>query len=267
MKLRLIGLVLLGLLTISGILPMTAINAAVWPNLPTGTVKLTAVDGTSSYFVSTLSGVPAGFDVSDGAYSGWCVDRGTTMVRSVSHDVMLYSSLTPPVEITENWVAINYILNHKQGNMMEVQNAIWHFTDYASTITTSTQAMIDAANDNPTYDPTTGSVLAVICLRQSGSSGVQKIIELTRPRGPGLSPGYWKHNVKVYNGGPGSYSAPYDGMPHETAGTMRGYAATILANHIAEMPSNGVTAEGFLYWVNTQFKSPAKNKMWLTYAN
>jgi len=40
---------------------------------------------------------------------------------------------------------------------------------------------------------------------------------------PGLSPGYWKHNVKVYCGGPGSYS----GDPHETADTMEEYETYI----------------------------------------
>lgn len=80
---------------------------------------------------------------------------------------------------------------------------------------------------------------------------------------PGLSPGYWKHNVKVYCGGPGSYS----GDPHETKATMEGYETYIqnniygpftleLANEIFQGKANDVILLGY------------KNKdLWLTLAN
>jgi hypothetical protein len=245
---------------------LAIISAAVWPSLPSSTVQLTAVYGTNSYFDITLSAVPNGYDVHNGVYPGWCVEDWKVMDRGVSHIVKLYSSLTPPQSLTNvDWTAINYIINHKLGTRMDVQNAIWHFSDGLQ-VSGNALTMVNEALAHSSYDPSVAPILAVICLRQSDGNVQTTIIELTRSVA-GLSPGFWKHNVKVYNGGPGSYSAPYDGMPHETDASMLGYAGVILANHGSEIPVSVTTPDGFLKWVNTQFQSPANNKMWLTYAN
>jgi len=187
MKTKLVAIMILASLMLSSGTLLATVNAVSWPKLPTQLVQLTVVDGTISYFTSTLSGVPAGFDVENGVYLGWCVDRSVTMVRGVSHDVKLYSSISPPVLSSINWIAVNYILNHKQGTMMDIQNAIWHFTDNytpSGGFTAAAQAMIDAADANPTYDPATGTVLAVICLPQDHPDAQNSIIELN-PRGTG----------------------------------------------------------------------------------
>lgn len=183
MKTKLIAIMILASLMLSSGTLLATVNAVSWPKLPTQLVQLTVVDGTISYFTSTLSGVPAGFDVDNGVYLGWCVDRSVTMVRSVAHDVKLYSSISPPVLSSINWIAVNYILNHKQGSMMDVQEAIWHFTDAFSPISATAQLMVDAANANPTYDPT-GGILAIICLPQDHPDAQNSIIELN-PRGTG----------------------------------------------------------------------------------
>lgn len=86
---------------------------------------------------------------------------------------------------------------------------------------------------------------------------------LPPPTGVGLSPGYWKHNVKVYNGGPGSYS----GDPtHETDASMEGYAAIIMG-YFAPNPPGAVSAHDFLVWANKMFQDNAHKDMWLTIAN
>jgi hypothetical protein len=254
MNVKYLALATLSFLMISSVSLLATVNADSWPTLPATPVQLTVVDGTTSYFISTLSGIPAGFDVHNGAYPGWCIDRSTTMIRSVSHNVTLYSSLAPPSDVSSiNWVAINYILNHKQGSMMDVQQAIWHFTDTFSPISATAQAMVDAANANTTYDPMTGAVLAVIALSQDDPGVQDSIIELSIP-GMGLSPGYWKHNVKVYNGGRGSYS----GDPHITPAQLEAYATYIAANYYP-----GFT----LAWANERFQNNAYKDMWLTIAN
>jgi len=254
MKTIRIGIATLALLMLSSIV-LANVKGATWPNLPSTMVQLTAVDGTTSYFISTLSSVPAGFDVQNETYPGWCIDRSVTMIRGVSHNVVLYSSLSPPSALSGiNWNAINYILNHKQGTMMDVQQAIWHFTDALSSISPTAQAMVDAANANPGYDPLGGEVLAVICLPQDDPGAQNSIIELRAPcLGTGRSPGYWKHNVKVYNGGPGHYS----GDPHESDATMEQYEAEIQIDH------PGFTLE----WANEMFQDNAHKDMWLTIAN
>jgi hypothetical protein len=265
MNAKKIATILLGFLMLSGVFVIAA-NAAPWPSLPSTTVQLTVVDGTTSYFVSTLSGVPSGFDVHNGVYPGWCVDRSTTMTRNAPHNVILYSSLAPPPALVGiDWLKINYILNHKQGSMMDVQEAIWYFTDALSPISPAAQAMVDAANANP-YNPSDGAILAVICLPQEDPNAQNSIIEIKRC-GNGLSPGYWKHNVKVYNGGPGHYS----GTPtHESDDTMESYATSILAIGYPSIPADVDTPQEFLSWVNMRFQDNAYKKgnpSWLELAN
>lgn len=125
---------------------LSTASAAQWPNLPTSNVQLKVVDGTNSYFIATLSDVQAGYSVHNGVYQAWCIDRTENMERNVNHGVTLYSSITPPSSLSSiQWGAINYILNHKQGTMLDVQNAIWHFTNLNSDLTQATQNMISAA--------------------------------------------------------------------------------------------------------------------------
>jgi len=79
------------------------------------------------------------------------------------------------------------------------------------------------------------------------------VISTTNACPPGLSPGYWKHNVKVYCGGPGSYS----GDPKETAASME-YYESIIAGWVP-----GFTLE----WANERFQNNEYKSMWLTIAN
>jgi hypothetical protein len=258
MKVSSLGIAVLGVLMLSGIL-VSSVVAATWPSLPATPVNMMVVYGTDSYFVTRLSNVPAGYDVASGVYRGWCVDRSVTMTKSVTHSVMLYSSLstTLPAPISGlNWNAINYILNHKQGSMMQIQEAIWHFTNNFSPAGSHTAAwaMINGADANPGYIPGAGNVVAVICLPIPGRYSAQNsIIELRRPGLPGLSPGYWKHNVNVYNGGRGSFS----GDPHITRAQLEEYEAIIAAVH------PGFTLE----WAQQQFQDNQYKGQWLTIAN
>lgn len=207
---------------------LTTVSAAEWPNLPPTAVQISVVDDTSSYFDSTLSSVSPGYSVHNGLYPGWCVDESETMQRNTNHDIVLYSSLTPPAPLSGiQWGAINYILNHKQGSMMDIQNAIWYFTDGQS-VSGTAQSMVTAAQANLNYNPLTmgGTILAIICYDSIPSNQVQNtIIELQKPCISGLSPGFWKHNIAVALGAPGSHSRPYEGAPHLTDQDMNDYLA------------------------------------------
>lgn len=187
MKKKTIAIMLLGLFLLPSTILMTTASATTWPNLPSSLVQMKAVDGTESYFVITLSGINPGFDVQNGDYPGWCIDRTVTMVRGVFHSVTLYSSLSPspPVLTVADWIAINYILNHKEGTMMDVQNAIWHYTDDYTPpggFTAASLAMTNGADANPGYDPLTGTVVAVICIPQDHPDAQNSIIELPLPQ-------------------------------------------------------------------------------------
>ena len=201
MKTKISIALILGILLLSTGIGLTTVSAAEWPNLPATAVQLSVEDGTNTYFDSTLSSVPAGYSVHNGLYPGWCIDNTENMERTTNHDVILYSSLTPPTALSGiEWGAINYILNHKQGTMLDVQNAIWYFTNGKS-VSGTAQTMVTEALANLNYDPSTicGATLAIICYDDNPSNNVQNtIIEIEKSCIPGLSPGFWKHNVGVY---------------------------------------------------------------------
>ncbi len=158
------------LLMNSGVLSSTA-TASSGCSLPSGPVTLTLVNGTSSYYVAVLSNVPTGYDVADGVYPNWCVDRRYVTVRDTSIEVLLYSSLASPPDLEPHWDMVNYILNHKRGSMMDVQNAIWYFIKMGnvgwwsgfSPSAVSNAIVEDALANGTGYVPNQNELLAVVC--------------------------------------------------------------------------------------------------------
>ena len=56
--------------------------------LPSSQVTINAEYGTNSWFDFTLSDIPSDYyDVKNGTYFGWCVDKDLEMTRSVNHPV------------------------------------------------------------------------------------------------------------------------------------------------------------------------------------
>lgn len=134
--------------------------------LPTDLVTMNAVYGNNSYFDMTLTDIPNGFDITNGIYHGWCVQKTINMTQHVNHTVLLYSCYDPslPLEYqNSHWHKINYLLNHKQGSSTSIQQAIWYYTnneDYSSDPDVS--AMIsDAEQHGAGFTPTIGEQLAV----------------------------------------------------------------------------------------------------------
>jgi hypothetical protein len=255
MKLKNLSISIATLAVLSGLLLGTA-AAVTFPNVPATPVTMTVADGNVSYFVITLSNVPAGYDVLNGEYLGWCLDRGHTMSRSVALTVTLYSSLSPPVSLnTKPWNQINYVLNNKQGTVEDVAEAIWHFMGwwYFEHLSPTAKTLVNEANAHSDFVPAFGQIVGVICLPADANQQIA-LIEVKPCARPGLSPGYWKHNVNVYNGGHGSYS----GDPHITPTQLEAYAAYIKANF---EPSFS------LAWAQTRFQNNQYKNMWLTIAN
>jgi hypothetical protein len=138
-------------------------------NLPPAPVTIEVYNGTKSYFDTVMSNVPTGFDVVNETYLGWCVDKRYLMPRSpVTHQVTLFSSRNPPLNLSsEKWDMVNYILNHKQGNPEDIQQAIWYFVNMVgnhSASSTKALAMVDDAKVNGTgFVPGIDQIVAVIC--------------------------------------------------------------------------------------------------------
>jgi len=191
MKQYIIGLGFLAMLICSS-LTMTVLASEPEPTvrLPTQLVTMRAVDDPESYFEMTLSGIPAGYDVTNGSYLGWCVQRETSMTRRVNHTVLLYSSYDPamPVHFHSNyWDKVNYVINHKNGSRESIQNVIWYFIcnySYPSN-DSQAQAMIVAANaaDNvSSFIPQAGDTIAILVDVINGIYSIQRtFLELTLP--------------------------------------------------------------------------------------
>lgn len=135
-------------------------------NLPPGQVTMKMIyPATDSYDHITLSNVPAGYHVTNGVYLAWCADKHHSILVNVEYNATLYSSydLSNPLP-DPDWDKVNYILNHKQGTIKDVQEAIWYFVNGGLTPSTATgQAIVNDANTNGTgFVPIPGQILAVI---------------------------------------------------------------------------------------------------------
>ena len=161
-------------------------------SLPPLRVTMEAFNSTEAYFELKLTNVPSGYDVSNGTFLGWCIDSSIDMQRSpATHEVTLYSSLDSKPGNLENqpWDMVNYILNHKQGNFEDVQEAVWHFINLNGGYAVQgsfAEAMIDDAVANGAgFVPNGTQTVAVICypLVLTGEEKVQiTIIEVAAPQ-------------------------------------------------------------------------------------
>ena len=84
------------------------------------------------------------------------------------YDICLLSTYWDelPLEAQDiNWEAVAWILNHKHPNAtnMDIQHAIWHYTDGFNPTDPEALAMIQDADDNSAgYYPGPGDLMAVI---------------------------------------------------------------------------------------------------------
>ena len=188
MKKKIIGIISIGLLITSMSLAGAYISVS-GINLPDVPVTLNAVNGTTSYFIITLSDVPAGHDVTNGVYPGWCADRSVTMVRNLDHNVTLYDSYDPNLPSmfqSPNWDEINWILNNKNAyTMMETQNAIWYLLDDLTwnQLSTNTRNLIESANSSgENFIPASGEIIAILAIPPQPETDCQTtFIELLIP--------------------------------------------------------------------------------------
>jgi hypothetical protein len=180
-------------ITVSFMMVVAPVRAAATLNLPSTLVTIIVTEGNESHFNEVLSNVPEGYDVTNATYLGWCIDASTTMTRNETFGGQLYSSLSPPAGnwSTARWDVVNYILNHKQGNNTDTQQAIWFFINntisFQQTLTPAANATVEDALANGTgFSPNPGQIVAGIVFPQiiiPGSGPFQdSIIEIrTQP--------------------------------------------------------------------------------------
>lgn len=151
-------------------------------NIPPGEVVFVLEWNEVSNSDVIFSGIPEGYDITNGTYLGWCIEMNAGFELGVPNTGMLVDpgSLPSDMGIQE----IIYILNHKQGGRGDVQLAIWFFTDDNLDLTPSALAMVEEALAfGANFVPGPGQVTGVILLPTS--EGFQNmIIEVPVPDNP-----------------------------------------------------------------------------------
>ncbi|MCW4035329.1 MAG: hypothetical protein NWF03_08205 [Candidatus Bathyarchaeota archaeon] len=217
--LMLISFLLLSVMVVG---PVSAASCSL--NLPAEKVYLTTVDlryfaSPVSFFVSTLSGVPAGYDVDNTDYLGWCIDLSHMDIPSDTLTVKLISSCNIPSEYnteewySEGWNYVNYILNNKptvtdKDDVYDIQMAIWNFVDNVegdgdhnpnrNPSADSLALIANAYANGATFVPGPGDIVAVICVPDEAEQITIIEVEIPEEGDEGLTPGFWKNHVDVW---------------------------------------------------------------------
>jgi hypothetical protein len=164
-------------------------------NVPSTPITVTVVgESPDSFFDATLANVPSGFDVMNNSYLMWCIDLVAPNPPTADggvHAALLYSTLNGglPNELAGiAWDKINYIINHKQGTVSDVQHAIWHYTDGfnpdPNLFPVVAQIIADADANGAGFVPGVGQVAAVAVVWQNTERALQLcIIEVPVPNG------------------------------------------------------------------------------------
>jgi uncharacterized repeat protein (TIGR02543 family) len=155
-------------------------------HLPSSQVTMKVFANSSiSYFRTQLLNVPAGYEVTNKFYTGWCSDYAHYIYTNTPYQTYLYSSYNtslPSRDYHQNWSKVNYILNHKQGtNWHQVQNAILYILDFGNQGLNATGwAMVNAAAQyGGSYIPHCGDIIVIIA--DPGENIQRQIFELTVP--------------------------------------------------------------------------------------
>ncbi len=177
-----------------------SVNGISLPDVP---VTMNVADGTTSYFVITLSNVPAGSDITNGVYPGWCAEFGPHMTRNTDLTVTLYDSYDPNLPARahhgdSDWAKVNWVLNNKGSNgMMDIEYAIWYLLEEIPYSYLPPNAQTLVANAVP-FTPQAGNIIAIIAVPQEGNQ--VGIIEYVIPGNyGGLTPGYWKNHLTAWH--------------------------------------------------------------------
>lgn len=156
-------------------------------DLPPDFVSMIVESGTDSHWNILLSNVPEGYDVTNGEYLGWCIQRGVAIDTGVLLLAKLYCSYDyckPEIWQDDDWDKVNYIINNKKGEAIDVQEAIWFFIGDRPTLRPNAIEMIKEANvRGEGFCPGPGESIAVIldCGRDINPVVQGIIIEVTVP--------------------------------------------------------------------------------------
>jgi hypothetical protein len=177
-----------------------------WINVPDPSVEFTmtlqnqvGASQYGTYIGYDFSGIPAGFDVWDGGWPGWCGDSITHITTGVDYTAHFVNSLQPlPASFRWNQTQVsvlNWLINHlsdyfeginledftaysagyQPGDWRTIQNAIWGITNNASVMGLAQTMKSDANSNGVGYRPLPGEY-AVIFIDVNNTVQLQIIL-------------------------------------------------------------------------------------------
>lgn len=195
----------------------------------------------------TLSNIPAGYDVTNGVYAGWCFEDNHQENAPLTNVTLVELSGVIGSQI-------NYLINHRTGySAQDVQVAIWLLTGtYGGTfpLTQAAQDLYNAALPNSAYVPGPGEVVAVSVISDNFAANVYQdtIIEVPLsppPGGEGCTPGYWRNHLEDWP--PTGYSPSDDfdtifGVDYFNPDITLGKAITLGGGGVNKVARHGTAA-------------------------
>ena len=145
--------------------------------LPTTPVSMYVGSSKYAKLGLNLSKVGDGFDVWNGHWPGWCVEKTVYIRTGKLYSAKVVSSQDtanlPDRAKNVNWQLVNYIINnkHPKATTTDVQNAVWHVLGYIGAPSDKeAKWMVNKAKANGKgFRPTYGDSVAAIFLSNVGT--------------------------------------------------------------------------------------------------
>lgn len=146
----------------------TQAESAPRAKIPEHPVHMYIKKGQESHFELFFLDVKYDSDLVDfETYKAWCLQKGRILRRDAMHEINLYNCYDPniPEQFRRtDWNRVNYIINHKKGSQVAVQEAIWALCDAANKPTSKDAILLldESAERGRDFRPAEGELLGVI---------------------------------------------------------------------------------------------------------
>ncbi|MFM1769099.1 MAG: hypothetical protein RJA22_1628 [Verrucomicrobiota bacterium] len=163
-------------------------------------ICLEVLDGRPGGFLQVdLSGVPAGFTLSNRTYRGWAVAYPGTPAAGRQCPVRAYNSLEAlPAGLPEgSWDLVGYLINHPRGTADEMQGAIWALLGvtvppddprFSPPSETTQELIAEARSVGPGFVPQSGQVAGILVVPPPGAAPVLVEVATVPDRMPTAGP-------------------------------------------------------------------------------
>jgi hypothetical protein len=129
------------------------------------------------FYETEVSNLPEDLEDFNRCYASWSAHPYLNIKYETEYQSTLYLSYyngLPDYLQHANWSRINYVINHKINDLIQMQFVIWYLLDFEppypepypdgpTEINAMGWALLDDAKNNPNYLPTSGELIAIIC--------------------------------------------------------------------------------------------------------